>query len=138
MAASGTYMFDDGKLVIAGVDLSNRARSIKVARGNKAQNDLAMGARTESNRGGLLTWQLTLMLEQDFNAGETDATIFPLLLPGVTSSIVARPTSAVASATNPELGGTGVVTEYNIIDGSIGDLMLCSVTIESASPLTHT
>lgn len=138
MADSGTYIFDDGVIDINSVNLSAWCKSIKVTKGAATLNNTVMGTITESGAGGLLSWTFEVTFEQDFASGGPDATLWPLFQPSTTFTIYAQPTSASASATNPQISGTAILSEYNPLDGMVGELMLCSAKFDCAGVLSHT
>jgi hypothetical protein len=75
---------------------------------------------------GLKDASVSLDFHQDFGAGGVHSTIQPLLGSYATVTIV--PTSGSVTATNPSVTLVALVTEYNPIEASIGDLATFSVT----------
>jgi hypothetical protein len=69
---------------------------------------------------------VSLDFHQDFAAGAVHEIINPLLGGYATVTIV--PTSGSVSATNPSVTLSALVTEYNPIEASIGDLVTFSVS----------
>ena len=69
-------------------------------------------------------------------AGALDATLWPLLGKAVT--LVVRADEAVRSATNPEWGGSPILSSYQPINGAVGELSTGSITLMGSGPLTRT
>jgi len=128
-----TLILDDASVVLNSVDLSDHVKSVALTYEADLQDNTAMGDNTKSNQGGLKNWSMDVTFNQDFAAGEVDATIFPIV--GSDVPVVVKPTSAAVSATNPSYSGTGVIGSYNPMGGSVGDLQQTSVSI---SPANHT
>jgi hypothetical protein len=64
-----------------------------------------------------------------------DATLSPLV--GSTTTFVIKPTSGSVSATNPSWSGTGLLTSYDPLGGSVGDLHMTQAQFASAGALTR-
>ena len=75
---------------------------------------------------GLKDASVSLDFHQDFAAASVHEIINPLLGGYATVTIV--PTSGSVSATNPSVTLSALVTEYNPIEASIGDLVTFSVS----------
>lgn len=130
-----TFVFMDGRVEINAVNLSTLARKITLTPSADVQETTAMGNTYRAKLGGLKDWSLEVEFNQDFAASMVDATLWPLL--GTTFSVKVRPTTAVIGPTNPEYQGTGLLTEYTPLDGSVGDAAVATVSIEGAGTLTR-
>jgi len=75
---------------------------------------------------GLKDAEVSLDFHQDYAAASVHSIIQPLLGSYATVTIV--PTSGSVSATNPSVTLSALVTEYNPIEASIGDLATFSVS----------
>jgi hypothetical protein len=126
-----TYIFKKGHLTFGGQDLSDHVRSMTLDTGIESQDKTAMGANTRQSKGGLKTASLSIEFFQDFASNELDAVIAGLTDNEVAFTIKAD--SGSTSATNPKWSGTGLITSYNPIAGSVGDMAVASVTLEPAS-----
>jgi len=85
----------------------------------------AFGDSHTQRTSGLKDASVSLDFHQDFAAGAVHAIINPLLGGYATVTIV--PTSGSVSASNPSVTLSALVTEYNPIEASIGDLATFSV-----------
>jgi hypothetical protein len=130
-------MIYDADVTINSVDLSDHVKSVAINYDAAMLNDSNMGDDTEINLAGLKKWGMVINFSQDYAAAKVDATLFPLI--GAAAFTVAvRPTSAVASATNPEYGGSAVLESYPPMGGAHGDHHESSASFRSASTLTRT
>lgn len=130
-----SFAFTDASVVINAVDLSDHVRSVTLNVEAEDLEDTAMGDTFRSRIGGLKDWSIDLEFNQDFAASEIDATIFPIL--GTVVTVTVKPTSAAVGATNPSYSGSVLISEYNPLDGSVGDLATTSVSWPGAGTLTR-
>lgn len=128
-------VFTSPSVTLNSVDLSDHVRSVSLDYKADMVDDTNAGDTTRVRLGGIKDWTLTIEFAQDFAADDVDATMFPLV--GTTFAIAVRPTSAAASATNPEYTGTGILESYPPLGNGIGDLATTSVTIQAASALSR-
>ena len=75
---------------------------------------------------GLKDASVSLDFHQDFGSGSVHSILEPLL--GSYATVTIKPTSGSVTATNPAVTMSALVTEYNPIEASIGDLATFSVT----------
>ena len=75
---------------------------------------------------GLKDASVSLDFHQDFGSGSVHSILEPLL--GSYATVTIKPTAGSVSATNPAVTMSALVTEYNPIEASIGDLATFSVT----------
>ena len=73
---------------------------------------------------------------QDYAVGALDATLWPLL--GVSTPVIVRSQSGAASPTNPQWAGNVLMESYMPVGGSVGDLLVGSVTFPGNGPLART
>ena len=125
----------DAFVSIAGNDISDHVRTVTLNYSAEEQDDTTMGDDTRTNLGGLKTWSLDLEVANDFAASQVDSIIFPLV--GTQVAVVFRPTSAAVGASNPQYSGTGMLSTYNPVGQSVGDLATAPITIVSAGTLAR-
>lgn len=130
-----TFSFRDGSLTVNAVDLSDHVASLTIEGTAEELDDTAMGDDWRSMIGGLKAFTLTVTFHQDFAASSVDDTIWPLL--GTATAIVAKPTSAAVSATNPSYSGSVLVSTFTPLAGNVGDLAQTSVTWSGTTALTR-
>lgn len=130
-----TFVLTDAFLSVGGTDLSDHVRSITVNYEGEAVEDTNMADTTRLFVGGLLNWSVDVEFSQDYAASKVDATLWSLV--GTTAALVIRPDSGVASSTNPEFTGTGLLTNYVGIGNTVGDLATATATFVAASALSR-
>jgi hypothetical protein len=111
----------DALVIINGVTLSDHSNSVTVEDTRDAVDITAFGATSKATTKGLGDAKITIQMFQDFAAGKTHATLQPLI--GSTTPVVieVRATSAARSATNPAALMSGLLMNYNMLSGGIGD-----------------
>jgi len=110
----------DALVIINGVTLSDHASNVTVEDNRDAVDVTAMGATSKAVTKGLGDAKITVKLFQDFAAAKTHATLQPLIGSSTGVVIEVRPTSGARSATNPAAVMTGLLMNYNFIDGGVG------------------
>ena len=63
---------------------------------------------------------------QDFDSGSVDAIMFPLV-GSSTVSVIVRPSTAVASSTNPQYTVTAFMENFTPVAGNVGEVMMSPV-----------
>jgi hypothetical protein len=130
-----SFSFKDAKVTINSVDLSDCVRSVTLNVEAEDLEDTAMGDSFRSRIGGLKDWSVDIEFNQDFASSKVDDTLWPLL--GTVTPITINPFSGSTSSTNPQYAGNVLVSEYNPLDGSVGDLGTTSVSWPGAGALAR-
>ena len=125
----------DAFVSVGGNDISDHVRTVTLNYAAEEVDDTTMGDDTRTNLGGLKTWSLDLEVANDFAATEIDSIMFPLV--GTAVAVIFRPTSAAKGTNNPEYTGTGMLSSYNPVGQSVGDLATAPITIVSAGTLAR-
>jgi hypothetical protein len=125
------FVATDYNVTINGADFSSSLAAVTLDITSEEQETTAFGSSFRSRVGGLKDASLTLDFHQDFGAASVDATLWPLL--GTNATVVIKPTSGTATATNPSYSGVFLVTEYQPYASSVGDLASLSVSWPLAS-----
>jgi hypothetical protein len=123
----------DVVIVLNSVDFSDHADSVTIESEFDEVESSAFGAVFKEYQVGLGDATITVGMQQDFAAGEVDATLWPLAIAGTSFAVAIKPTSAAISATNPEYQMTARLYGYSPLDGSIGDLSTTEITLRNAS-----
>ena len=127
----------DASIVINSVDLSDHIASVTITTSDDVIDTSAFSSTIAAGRtrvAGLADNSITLEFHQDFATSSVEQTIYPLL--GQTTSVVVKPTSAAVSATNPSFSCTVVVTEWQSLSGSVGELSTASVSWPISGAIT--
>lgn len=126
----------DAKITIGGVNLSDHITSVALATSDDVVDTSAFGTGAARLRvAGLADNSVTIEFQQDFAAASVEATIYPML--GSTQTVVVTPTSATGgTATNPSYTFSALVTEWQPLSGSVGELATVSVTWPISGAIT--
>lgn len=125
----------DAFISVDGNDISDHCSSVTINYSSELQDDTAFGDGTRSRVGGLFDWSMDLEIQNDYASSQVDSILFPLV--GTTFTVIARPTSSSVSATNPNYTGTGILENYQPIQGAVGDLVTAGITIQAAGTLSR-
>lgn len=115
------FVLTDAHIIINGVVLSDHSNSVQVEDLRDSVDVTAFGATNKQVAKGLGDGKITIQMFQDFAAGKTHATLQPLIGSSTGVTIEVRATSAARSATNPAAVMTGLLMNYNMLSGGIGD-----------------
>ena len=128
----------DAKVTINGVNLSDHIASITINESADVVETTAFSSTAAKTRvAGLKDNSVTLEFHQDFASSSVEATINGTSsLVGTVTSIVVQPTSAAVSATNPSYSFSALVSEWQSLSGSVGELSTASVTWPISGAIT--
>ncbi len=115
------FAMTDAMIIVNGVTLSDHANEVTVEDTRDTVDITAFGATSKAITKGLGDAKISVTFFQDFAAGKTHATLSPLIASSTGVVIEVRPTSAARSATNPAALMTGLLMNYSMLDGSVGD-----------------
>ena len=121
-----TFMLSNASITINSVDLSSYVTSITLSQSADSLEDTAMGDTSRSYIGGLKSGTVDIEFNADFAAAKTEATIFPLV--GTSTAVVVKPVAASVSATNPSYSFNAICTEWDTLNGSVGEIATHSVS----------
>lgn len=115
------FTLTDAYIAVNGVVLSDHANQVTVE-DNRAEVDItAFGATSKAITKGLGDAKISATFFQDFASGKTHATLQPLIGSTTPVTIEVRATSAARSATNPASLMSGLLMNYNMLSGGIGE-----------------
>jgi len=115
------FTLTDAFISVNGVTLSDHANKVTIEDTRDSVDITAFGATSKAITKGLGDAKMTITFYQDFAGGKTHATLQPLISSTTGVAIEVRGTSAARSATNPAALMTGLLMNYNMLDGSVGD-----------------
>ena len=119
-------MLSNASITINSVDLSSYVTSVTLSQSADNLEDTAMGDTSRSYIGGLKSGSVDIEFNADFAAAKTEATIFPLV--GTSTAVVVKPVAASVSATNPSYTFNAIVTEWDTLNGSVGEIATHSIS----------
>lgn len=127
----------DASIVINSVNLSDHIASVTITTSEDVIDTTGFSSTSAAGRtrvAGLADNSVTLEFHQDFATSNVEQTIYPLL--GSTTTVVVKPTSAVQGATNPSYTFSALVSEWQPLSGSVGELATASVTWPISGAIT--
>lgn len=123
---------------VAGTDLSNMVRSVSITPSKDSPEDTAMGDDSRSFLAeGLRNASLSIEFNHDDAAGAVSATMWTEYTGTAVSAIILRPDAGVVSATNPQYTFNAIVTDYDPISGSVGDVGTNSASLQVTGDITR-
>jgi hypothetical protein len=124
--ATSTYLAAASVVINSTLDFSDQVQSVTFTRRTEALEGTAMGDVGRKFVGGLGNSECTITMFMSYEASETYADLKDLV--GTTCTLVVKPTSAAASATNPGFTLTGAfLAELPVISTSLGELSTIDV-----------
>lgn len=133
-----TVVFSNAFVSINSVDLSDHVKSVTINYSADALEDTAMGATFHTSKSGLKRWSATVEFYQDHASAKVNETIYPLigsssLYPAVIKGVSSAGTDNTYTVANGMISG-----EYKPLSGSVGEMLMTSVTISPGSGFTVT
>ena len=121
----------DAYVVLASTDISQYVTSVTLSSTLDVVETTGMSNTSRTRVAGLRDNQITLEFNQDFASGALEQLIYPsdaTTKIGTAVAMEVRPTSAAASTTNPKYTFNALITEWQSVSGSVGELATVSVT----------
>ena len=133
------FTLTDAFVSVNGVTLSDHSNQVSIEDSREEQDFTAFGATNRVVGKGLGAGKFTVRFFQDFAAGKVHATLQPLISSTTPVTIEIRATSAARSATNPGIVMSGLLMNYNPLDGEIGapSMMTAEFINGSQSGITY-
>lgn len=123
----------NAQVIINGVDLSDHVSKVTLTDNRNPVDVTAMGATNLAVTKGLGDGKVSLDMYQDFAAGKTHATLQALIGSSTGVVIEVRPVNAARSATNPAFLMTGLLMNYPMLDGKVGDANMATYEFVNSS-----
>ena len=129
----------DAYVVLASTDISQYVTSVTLSSTLDVVETTSMGSTSRTRVAGLRDNQVVLEFNQDFASGALETLIYPsdaTTKIGTAVAMEIRPTSAAVSATNPKYTFSALITEWQELSGSVGELATASVTWPISGAIT--
>jgi hypothetical protein len=123
---------------VGGVNLADHMQEISMDLEKEVKDTTCFGSNSKTKMLGLADSKIPATFLQDYAADKTDATLWAMWNSGDEETIIARPTTAAASATNPQYSVNVLLPAYSPIKGKVGDLATVQVTFEGTGDVTRT
>jgi hypothetical protein len=122
----------DAFISIGGVDLSSKTNSVTLNYEIDSVETTSFGDTGHKFIGGLQNVSVEVALMQDFAAGLTEATIYPLV--GTTTTVIVKPVSGTTTTTNPAYTiSSAYLASHTPVAGAVGELAMTSITFTGGS-----
>jgi hypothetical protein len=128
------FVLTNPSISIGGVQLEDHIASVTVTESYAEVATTAFGDTAVTRIAGLGDHSISLDFHEDFASAEVHSTIYPLI--SGTTQVVVKPVNETTSATNPSFTMTVLVTEWPLLNGSVGDLASASVTWPVSGAIT--
>lgn len=120
---------DDYKITINGTNYSDHLAGVSIPLEAATYKSTAFGMGwDEYIKSPIKGGSLTLKFHNDYGASSIDSVLFPFLTGTSNATVVATPTSASVSATNPAYTVVAVPSQYSPVSGDLGNLATVDVT----------
>lgn len=129
----------DAYVVFASTDISAYVTSVTLSSTLDVVETTGMSNTSRTRVAGLRDNQVVLELNQDFASGALEALVYPsdsTTKIGTAVAMEIRPTSGSVSTTNPKYTFNALITEWQSLSGSIGELATVSVTWPISGAIT--
>ncbi len=115
----------NANISIGGTDVSANVASVQIETTVDEVETTAFGPGNGKTRvGGLLDTTISLSMHNDYSAIE--GLVYPLI--GSTTSVVVKPNGTAVSTSNPSYTATVLVTNWNAVNGAVGELNTVDVS----------
>jgi hypothetical protein len=129
----------DAYVVFASTDISQYVTSVTLSSTLDVVETTGMSNTSRTRVAGLRDNQVTLEFNQDFASGALETLVYPsdaTTKIGTAVSMEIRPTSGSASTTNPKYTFSALISEWQSLSGSVGELATVSVTWPISGAIT--
>jgi hypothetical protein len=123
----------DAFVAVNGVTLSDHANQVTTNDNRNPVDITAFGATNIAVTKGLGDASVSITFFQDFAASKTHATLQPLIASSTPVTVEVRNTSGARSATNPAFLMSGLLMNYQMIDGSVGEASTITAELVNGS-----
>ncbi len=115
----------NANISIGGTDVSANVASVQIETTVDEVETTAFGPGNGKTRvGGLLDTTISLSMHNDYSVIE--GLVYPLI--GSTTSVVVKPNGTAVSTSNPSYTATVLVTNWNAVNGAVGELNTVDVS----------
>lgn len=122
-------------VTINSVNLSDHIASITLTTTDDVVDTTAFSSTAARTRvAGLTDNSVALEFHQDYATSNVEATIYPLV--GTTTAVVVKPNGSSTAADNPSYSFTALVSEWQPLNGAVGELATASVTWPISGEIT--
>lgn len=129
----------DAYVVLGSTDISQYVTSVSLSSTLDVVETTGMSNTSRTRVAGLRDNQLTLEFNQDFAAGALESVIYPsdaTTKIGTAVNMEVRASSGAVSTSNPKYTFSALISEWQSLSGSVGELATVSVTWPISGAIT--
>lgn len=129
----------DAYVVLASTDISQYVTSVTLSSTLDVVETTSMASTSRTRVAGLRDNQVVLEFNQDFASGALETLIYPsdaTTKIGTAVAMEVRPTSAAVGPTNPKYTFSALITEWQSLSGSVGELATVSASWPISGAIT--
>lgn len=130
------FVATNAYLSINSVDLSDHVESLSWPIDTDAVEDTSMGATARTYLVGLNNSTLTVNFRGDYAASDVYATLSGVFTGGAAVAVAVRAVNTTVAATNPEFQGSAILTSWDPLALSIGDVASTPATFQVTGAIT--
>jgi hypothetical protein len=124
----------DANIVFNGTDISANVASVTLSTTAAEVATTAFGSSAITRVSGLIDNSVTFSIHNDYNA--IDGIFFPLVGSTAVTCTIKPNGTAAASTSNPSYAFSVLVTEWQPVNGAVGDLATADVTFPISGAIT--
>jgi hypothetical protein len=124
----------DANIVFNGTDISGNVASVTLSTTAAEVATTAFGSSAITRVSGLIDNSVTFSVHNDYYA--IDGIFFPLVGSTAVTCVIKPNGTGVASPTNPSYTFSVLVTEWQPVNGAVGDLATADVTFPISGAIT--
>jgi hypothetical protein len=130
------FVATNAYLSVNGVVLSDHVESLSWPITTDSPEDTSMGDTARTYLVGLKDSTLTVNFRSDFAASDVYATLSGVYSGGAAVAVAVRAVNTTISATNPELQASAILTSWDPMALSIGDVSNTPATFQISGDIT--
>jgi hypothetical protein len=124
----------DANIVFNGTDISANVASVSLSTTAAEVATTAFGSSAVTRVSGLIDNSVTFSIHNDYNA--IDGLFFPLVGSTAVTCVIKPNGTATTSPTNPSYSFSVLVTEWQPVNGAVGELATADVTLPISGAIT--
>jgi len=124
----------DVNIVFNGTDISSNVASCLLSTSAAEIPTTAFGSSSVTRVSGLIDNSVTFSIHNDYNA--IDGLFFPLVGSTAVTCVIKPNGTAAPSPSNPSYTFSVLVTEWQVVNGAVGELATADVTLPISGAIT--
>lgn len=134
MSTTGKLVLKDANITFNGTDISSYCAAVTISTSADAVETTAFGSTARTRVSGLIDNSVTFSIHNSYNT--IDGIFFPLVGSTAVTCVVKPNGTAAASTANPSYTFSVLVTEWQPVNGAVGELATADVTFPISGAIT--